>query len=110
MTPQQARALAYLRDFTAMNGYCPSLAEIGVHLGLRRTSKSNVKRIVDVLEERGFIRRLPNRARAIEVIMPRTVTLNPEILGLVDAYAREHRINRDTAANELLRSVLIVKS
>lgn len=108
MTPQQARALAYLRDFTAMNGYCPSYDEIARHIGMK--SKTGIYRVVHALEERGHIRRIPNRARAIEVVMPRTVTLNHEICGLVDAYARVHRINRDTAANELLRSVLVVKS
>jgi SOS-response transcriptional repressor LexA len=104
LTQQQARALTYLRDFTAMNGYCPSYAEIAKHVGLK--GKSGVARLVNELEERGNIRRLPGRARAIEVIMPRTAELSPEIDAMVRLYATAHRISKQTAVNELLRHAL----
>lgn len=103
LTQRQARALSFLRDFTAMNGFSPSYEEVGRHIGC---NKSNVHRIVGELESRGNIRRLPGRARAIEVIMPRTAELSPEIDALVRRYATEHRIDKRTAVNELLRQAL----
>ena len=48
------------------NEYCPSFQEMMEHLGLK--SKSGVHRMINGLAERGVIRRLPNRARSIEVI------------------------------------------
>jgi hypothetical protein len=61
------------------------------------------------LERRGLVRRIPGKARAIEVIDPgslQAVLLNPEIYALVQAYAAGHRIGVDTATNELLRGAL----
>lgn len=67
MTKAQERLLFYIEQFsTENNGVCPSFEEMKVFMGLR--SKSAIHRIVLALEERGHIRRLPNRARSIEVI------------------------------------------
>jgi repressor LexA len=65
LTGKQAELLSYLRG-QAVAGLCPSFEEMKDATGLR--SKSGVHRMIRALEERGHIRRLPNRARAIEVV------------------------------------------
>ena len=56
----------------AKSGVPPSFDEMKDALDLK--SKSGIHRLITALEERGFIRRLPNRARALEVIrLPETV-------------------------------------
>jgi repressor LexA len=62
LTKRQKALLDYLRSCDE----CPSFTEMKTALGLK--SKSGVHRLVDALEERGYIRRMPNRARAIEVV------------------------------------------
>ena len=64
LTPRQRDLLAYLRE----REMCPSFDEM--RRALRLNSNSSVQRLIEALEERGFIRRLPNRARAIEVLKP----------------------------------------
>lgn len=66
LTPKQAELLAYLDEFTAREGHSPSFDQMTTQLGL--SSKSGVSRLIDALEERGCIIRLPNRARAISVV------------------------------------------
>lgn len=67
LTPQQNRLLGYLEGYLQQhNGVAPSYEEMAAAVGA--TSKSSAFRLVIALEERGFIRRLPNRARAIEVV------------------------------------------
>ena len=65
LTPKQCELLDYL-SARGQTGVAPSFEEMKQHLGLR--SKSGVHRLVAALEERGRIRRLPNRARCIEVV------------------------------------------
>ncbi len=103
MTQQQSRALAFVRDYTAERGFAPSFTEIGSHIG---SGKSNVHRIINELEERGCVQRIPGHARSIEVILRRTVELNPEIYALIQAYARSHSTSVKTATNEALRQWL----
>lgn len=56
-------------------GVPPSFDEMKTALEL--TSKSGIHRLITALEERGFIRRLPNRARAVEVVrLPEKITFN----------------------------------
>lgn len=66
LTAKQAQCLAFLTDRIEATGIAPSYAEMQAHLGL--TSKSGVHRLIAALEERGRIRRIPNRARCIEVL------------------------------------------
>jgi repressor LexA len=65
LTAQQKRLLDYLRA-ELESGFAPSLAEMATAMGLSGTG--NVHRMLVTLEERGYIRRLFNRARAIEII------------------------------------------
>lgn len=66
LTAKQQQLLAFIDDRLSSGGVSPSFDEMKDALGLK--SKSGVHRLVNALEERGFIRRLPNRARALEVL------------------------------------------
>ena len=68
LTPRQQRILNVLRDSIEKRGYPPSIREIGDLVGL--TSSSSVAHQLRVLEQKGFIRRDPNRPRALEVFIP----------------------------------------
>jgi repressor LexA len=70
LTPRQRRVLAVIRDSVESRGYPPSMREIGISVGL--TSSSSVAHQLRVLEGKGFIRRDPNRPRALEVLLPDT--------------------------------------
>ena len=70
LTRKQSELLTYLSDHMQQHDVPPSFDEMRDALGL--ASKSGVHRLVSGLEERGYIRRLANRARAIEVLKPVT--------------------------------------
>ena len=72
LTRKQSELLAYLSDHMQQHDVPPSFDEMRDALGL--ASKSGVHRLVSGLEERGYIRRLANRARAIEILKPVTAT------------------------------------
>ena len=65
LTKKQHELLSYIHERLADTGVSPSFEEMKEALELK--SKSGVHRLISALEERGFIRRLPNRARALEV-------------------------------------------
>src|SRR5450631_4263706 len=66
LTRKQFELLRFIHERLTEAGIPPSFDEMKDALDLR--SKSGIHRLITALEERGFIRRLPNRARAIEVI------------------------------------------
>ena len=66
LTRKQHELLTYIHQHLSENGVSPSFEEMKEALDLK--SKSGVHRLISALEERGFIRRLPNRARALEVM------------------------------------------
>lgn len=66
LTRKQHELLLYIHDQLKETGIPPSFDEMKVALDL--ASKSGIHRLITALEERGFIRRLPNRARALEVL------------------------------------------
>ncbi len=68
LSARQQRVLEVIRDAVDQRGYPPSLREIGEAVGL--TSPSSVAHQLKMLERKGFLRRDPNRPRAIEVVMP----------------------------------------
>jgi repressor LexA len=72
LTRKQAELLRFIHERLKETGVPPSFDEMKDALDLR--SKSGIHRLIMALEERGFIRRLPNRARALEVIkLPESV-------------------------------------
>jgi len=66
LTAKQRELLIFIRERLGETGVSPSFDEMREALDLK--SKSGVHRLISALEERGFIRRLPNRARALEVV------------------------------------------
>ena len=68
LTSRQRLVLETIRASVEQRGYPPSMREIGDAVGL--TSPSSVKHQLTVLERKGYVRRDPNRPRAIEVVHP----------------------------------------
>lgn len=66
LTRKQHELLRFIQNRLEESGVSPSFEEMKEALDLK--SKSGVHRLISALEERGFIRRLPNRARALEVL------------------------------------------
>jgi repressor LexA len=66
LTRKQHELLTYIHDKLTETGVSPSFEEMKDALELK--SKSGVHRLISALEERGFLRRLPNRARALEIV------------------------------------------
>ena len=72
LTRKQHQLVCFINDRLSTSGVSPSFEEMKEALDLK--SKSGVHRLISALEERGFIRRLANRARALEVLkMPERV-------------------------------------
>ncbi|MDN5915349.1 MAG: transcriptional repressor LexA [Pseudonocardia sp.] len=70
LTHRQRKVLAVIRDWVERFGYPPSVREIGDAVGL--TSTSSVHHQLRTLEKKGFLRRDPNRTRAVDVRSPDT--------------------------------------
>src|SRR5277367_3857381 len=66
LTRKQKELLLLIRDRLAADGVPPSFDEMKDALGLK--SKSGIHRLITGLEERGFIKRLAHRARALEIL------------------------------------------
>ena len=66
MTKKQRELLLYINQRLTATGVSPSFDEMKDALNLK--SKSGIHRLVSGLEERGFLKRLPHRARALEVV------------------------------------------
>jgi repressor LexA len=77
LTPRQQRVLTVIKESIEARGYPPSMREIGERVGL--TSSSSVAHQLRTLEEKGFLKRDPNRPRAHSVFNPAEVT-NDETL------------------------------
>jgi len=80
LTKKQSELLRFINERLKEDGVPPSFDEMKEALDLR--SKSGIHRLIMALEERGFIRRLPNRARALEVLrLPESSTPAPSARG-----------------------------
>jgi repressor LexA len=66
LTARQRHVLETIRSSIESRGYAPSMREIGLSVGL--TSPSSVKHQLTALERKGFLRRDPNRPRAMELV------------------------------------------
>ena len=76
LTAKQHELLNFIHERLSKTGVSPSFDEMREALDLK--SKSGVHRLISALEERQFIRRLPNRARALEVVrMPEVAATAP---------------------------------
>ena len=75
LTKKQKNLLIFINKKIRNSGISPSYEEMKNSLNLK--SKSGIHRLVSALEERGFIRRLPHKARALEVLkLPETASAN----------------------------------
>jgi repressor LexA len=81
LTRKQNELLRFIHERVRETGVPPSFDEMKEALELK--SKSGIHRLITALEERGFIRRLPNRARALEVIKVPETQARPRISGNV---------------------------
>ncbi len=96
LTHQQARCLGAIQRLT-VDGVAPSYDELVPAIGL--SSRGAAHRLVTQLVERGFVRRLPGRARALEVV--HTPDPATEIARLAGLYA--HEVGDQAAASTLRR-------
>lgn len=84
LTRKQHELIRFIQDRLEETGISPSFEEMKEALDLK--SKSGVHRLISALEERGFIRRLPNRARALEVLkQPEDVTTKASVRAAANA-------------------------
>ena len=75
LTKKQKNLLLFINKKLRSSGVSPSYEEMKESLNLK--SKSGIHRLISALEERGFIRRLPHKARALEVIkLPETASVS----------------------------------
>lgn len=103
LTRKQSNCLAFIKRHIADAGVPPSFQEIADHMDLR--SKSGVHRIIMALEERGLIRRLRHRARAIEVIDPTQGDLwflSQPVLEWVQFGANRRSISAESLISEIV--------
>jgi len=68
LTKRQKELFQYLSKYISQNGISPSFEEMKIAVNLK--SKSGIHRLINSLEERGFIKRLKNKARAMEILKP----------------------------------------
>ncbi len=107
LTKKQHELLLFVNDRLSQTGVSPSFDEMKEALSLK--SKSGIHRLITALEERGFIRRLPHRARALEVLkLPNTATptspnqFSPNVIeGNFSAALPGREAANDTPAMEL---------
>ena len=100
LTKKQKNLLLYINKKIRSTGVSPSYEEMKISLNLK--SKSGIHRLISALEERGFIRRLAHKARALEVLkLPETASANdiynsfsPSVIkGGLDSENRKKSIN-----------------
>ena len=102
LTPKQYALLRHISERLSRTGVAPSFEEMKADLGFR--SKSQVHRLVRALEARGFVRRLPNRSRAIEVLrMPAPKVLRVALC--IPVYGMTHAKFTQSLANMVIRSL-----
>ncbi len=116
LTSKQYELLIFIHERIRESGISPSFDEMKDALDLK--SKSGIHRLINALEERGFIRRLPNRARALEVLrLPDNVTspvtqrargFSPNVIeGSRTAFTKLAPAARSGTANEILNIPLL---
>lgn len=116
LTPSQRKLLAFITAEVEAGRPPPTFDEMKAHMGLR--SKSGIHRLISALEERGHVRRLPNRARAIALVHQVEARMMPEAaasmeeprIGIPSVMAdRLHRYcaRRRLAARDVLAAALM---
>jgi len=85
ITARQRRVLDYIRHYVDLHQEAPTIAQIGKQFGM--TSSASAHNVVGILEREGFIRRIPNVSRGIELVVDAQPEAKNEIplLGIVAA-------------------------
>lgn len=105
LTVKQRELLRFIQHRLDESGVSPSFEEMKDALDLR--SKSGVHRLISALEERGFIRRLPNRARALEVLrQPDNAGNGAAVLATANSNGAGSPGNRTAALREPANDVI----
>jgi repressor LexA len=100
LTKKQLELLDFINKRMKRDGVPPSFDEMKEALDLR--SKSGIHRLITALEERGFIRRLAHRARAIEIVkLPDTLADTPPKPGFTPRVIEGDKVDRPAAARDL---------
>lgn len=99
LTRKQHDLIRFIQERLEENGISPSFEEMKEALDLK--SKSGVHRLVSALEERGFIRRLPNRARALEILKLPEASVKPRAKELAAAASAKSNIVNLEAARKV---------
>lgn len=76
LTPKQYKLLMFIDNFIKENGCCPSFEEMKQAVGIK--SKSGIHALIEELIERDFVKKLPHKARALEVL--RTPRFKPRAI------------------------------
>ncbi|CAK01533.1 transcriptional repressor LexA [Bartonella tribocorum] len=114
LTCKQYELLLFIHNHIKETGVPPSFEEMKNALEL--SSKSGIHKLIIALEQRGFIRRLPNRARAVEVIrLPEKITFNLSLArkispSMIEKNKREiskNLINSDNFEAEEIKNITI---
>jgi repressor LexA len=102
LTAKQHELLVFINQRLDQSGISPSFEEMKEALDLK--SKSGVHRLIGALEERGFIRRLANRARALEVMkMPESANARGDnVTRLAPVKEAKPQVHIPVAANDVL--------
>lgn len=107
LTRKQRELYDFIAARVVEKGVAPSISEMTAALRLSATSKSHVREMLLALEERGYIRRLPHKARAIEIIQQDgagdLVTLHPEVRSAALDYARRTHTTLSAVIREAVR-------
>jgi len=108
LTQRQLDLLTYISGHVGAKRFAPTTRDMAAAIGLRSTS--GVTRLLDGLEERGFIRRLRGRARAVEVIrsLDMTVVIPADLAIELRNYADFSGTNPDVVVREALAAYLEV--
>jgi repressor LexA len=99
LTRKQHELLCFINDRLSETGVSPSFEEMKEALDLK--SKSGVHRLISALEERNFIRRLPNRARALEILRLPDAIKTPAVADKPNIQTPPSRV-MPPAANDVL--------
>ena len=104
LTRKQLDLLNYINKHLNKDGIPPSFDEMKEALDLR--SKSGIHRLITALEERGFIRRLAHRARAIEIVkLPDSLETNNKVAILNANFSKDSSFKPETDTTHLPSSV-----
>jgi repressor LexA len=103
LTQKQLNLFNFLKTKLEKSNVSPSYEEMKVALGLN--SKSGIHRLIIALEERGFIRRMHNKARAIEIIDNKKDSLNKDQFHVLEDSRRKVNIYGKIAAGTPIEAI-----